>query len=149
MNPQPKPEPRVKKKKGLSRMPRCKDCGHGHRYHVSKAEGAPYCTVGPWCSCSLYQPVRGKRQKAKTPFSMVKERFWDALAAYVKERDGDGCWACGAVGLIGSNNHASHLFNAGNHSAIRYHPDNIHPTCGRCNVWLRGNIAPYAATFIE
>src|SRR6185503_12009986 len=95
--------------------------------------------------------ARGKRprRQRKSPMATLRRKLWDRFASYVKERDGNTCFICGASGLEGSNWHAGHLFNAGNNSIIRYHPKNVHSNCGRCNVWLRGNIAVYAARFID
>lgn len=89
------------------------------------------------------------RRERKTPLATLKRKLWAAVSAYVKARDGNVCFVCGAPGLIGSNWHAAHLFNAGSNGVIRYHPRNIHSCCGKCNVWLRGNIAVYAARFLD
>jgi hypothetical protein len=89
------------------------------------------------------------RKKRKTPLAKLKRDLWALFAAYVKERDGNVCFVCGATGLEGGNWHAGHLFNSENNSVLRYHPKNVHSNCGRCNVWLRGNIAVYAARFLD
>jgi hypothetical protein len=118
-------------------------------------------------SCSGYRPARSSvlrspvarksapartkrpRKQRKTPLAALKRLLWDHFAAYVKKRDGNVCFVCGAPGLEGKNWHAGHLFNAGNNSVIKYHPLNVHSNCGRCNVWLRGNIAVYAVRFLD
>lgn len=89
------------------------------------------------------------RRERKTPLAALKRTLWKLFAAYVKGRDGKVCISCPAVGLEGQNHHAGHFFNAGNHGAIKFHPKNCHSQCGRCNVWLRGNIANYALAWLD
>lgn len=89
------------------------------------------------------------RRERKTPLATLKRKLWCAFAAYVKERDGNTCFSCGATGLEGQNWHAGHLFQAGQFAIIRYEPKNVHSQCGRCNVWLRGNVARYTARFLD
>lgn len=89
------------------------------------------------------------RRQRKSTLAALKRELWALLSAYVKERDGNVCISCGARGLEGRNLHAGHLFSAGQHSLIRFDPLNVHVQCGRCNVFLRGNIAPYTAQFLK
>jgi hypothetical protein len=96
-------------------------------------------------------PARTKRPNKvrKTPLTKLKRIAWDLFSAYVKARDGNVCISCPATGLVGGNWHSGHFFNAGNHGVIKFEPKNVHSQCGRCNVWLRGNIANYAIAFLD
>lgn len=89
------------------------------------------------------------RRQRKSRLAALKRELWDLLSAYVKERDGNVCFSCGAAGLEGKNWHAGHLFNAGSASRIRYDPLNVHSQCFRCNISLRSNAAPFAARFLK
>lgn len=89
------------------------------------------------------------RKRRKTSLAALKRKLWALFAAYVKERDGNTCFSCGAGAIEGANWHAGHLFNAGGHSNVRYHPKNVHSQCGRCNCWLGGNGAAYALRFLD
>lgn len=94
---------------------------------------------------------RAKRppRQRKSSLASMKRKLWQLFAAYVKARDGNECFSCGAKGLEGSNWHAGHLFPGGSCALIRYEPKNVHSQCGRCNIFLRGNAAAYADRFIE
>jgi Bacteriophage Lambda NinG protein. len=78
----------------------------------------------------------------------LKRKLWSLFAAYVKERDGNVCFICRTPGLEGSNWHAGHLVSM-RKAATAYRPDNVHSNCGRCNVWLRGNIAAYTLRYLD
>jgi hypothetical protein len=130
-----------------------RDCACG--YHMAHLK-LPACDgTGAGCACRrparLSAPARAKRprKQRKTPLATLKRLLWEHFRSYVKARDGNVCFICGAPGLEGQNWHAGHLFNAGNNSVIKYHPLNVHSNCGRCNVWLRGNIAVYAVRFLD
>ncbi len=125
-------------------MPKCRHCACKSRSHLDGLEFRP-CACGV---CPGYAPARGIRQKRRTPLAAMRRTLWDLFRAYVYERDGDACISCGKAGLVGSDRQAGHLFNAGASSLIRWHPKNVHVQCYRCNVGLRGNVAPYAVEFI-
>lgn len=93
------------------------------------------------------KPRKRLRRQRKTSLAALKRKLWAEFSAYVKARDGNVCISCGRGGLEGSNWHAGHLFSAGAHSLIRYHPKNVHSQCFRCNVNLGGNGAAYANEF--
>lgn len=96
-------------------------------------------------------PLRKTRPRRvrKTPLATLKRKLWALFSAYVKERDGNTCFSCGASGLEGHGWHAGHLFPAGAHGIIRYEPKNVHSQCYRCNINLGGNGAAYTARFID
>ena len=60
--------------------------------------------------------------------------------AFIRTRDKDkGCVSCSSKKV----EHASHFYSAGNYKALRYHEDNVHGSCAKCNTWLRGNLLEY------
>lgn len=60
--------------------------------------------------------------------------------AFIRSRDqGQPCISCGSY-----NTHsASHFYSAGHYNALRFHEDNCHLACMRCNYFLHGNLIPY------
>lgn len=97
------------------------------------------------------RPARKKapRKARKTTLAALKRKLWGLLKDYTRATWGNVCFTCGAEGLAGSNWHTSHFVNAGKSLAVRYAPDNLRPCCGKCNVWLRGNLAEYAVRLID
>ena len=68
--------------------------------------------------------------------------------SYIRARDRKlACISCGAT-IIGSG-HASHYFDSGQFSAIRYDEQNIHRSCEQCNTHGHGNKTGYRAGLIE
>lgn len=98
-------------------------------------------------SAPILRKTRPRRER-KSPMGTVRRTLWVLFSRYVKERDGNVCFTCGASGLEGSNWHAGHLIS-GAKASTRYHPANVHSQCGKCNVWLRGNIAEYTFRHID
>lgn len=96
-------------------------------------------------------PNRTKRVNpmSKRFLPKLKRKLWKLFAEYVKERDGNTCFSCGKGGMEGSGWHAGHLFPAGAHAIIRYHPKNVHSQCYRCNINLGGNGAAYTEHFLD
>lgn len=89
------------------------------------------------------------RKKRNSDLARAERALWKAFAAYVKGRDGNSCFSCGAAGLEGRNWQAGHMYSADRFAIIRYHPLNVHSQCYQCNHWLGGNGAAYASRFIE
>lgn len=89
------------------------------------------------------------RRKRKSSVAALRRRLWDAVSRRIKETWGNTCFTCGATGLEGKNWHTAHFVNAGLSAAVRYDPDNLRPSCGRCNIWLRGNLAEYAIRLMD
>lgn len=84
------------------------------------------------------------RRQRKTSLASAKRKLWAVMSAYIKKRDGRKCISCGAM-CYGRNWHAGHLFSAGQYASIRYNELNVHSQCGRCNIFLRGNVHEYIA----
>lgn len=93
--------------------------------------------------------VRRPRRQRKSSLAKLKRRLWELIRAYVAVTWGDGCFTCPARELKGGNRHTGHFINAGKSLAVRYCPDNLRTQCGRCNVWLRGNLAEYAIRLLD
>lgn len=70
----------------------------------------------------------------------------DVFNAYIRKRDQDkGCISCPSHKV----EHASHYFNVGHYSALRFTDDNCHGSCVRCNTWLHGNLLEYRKRLIQ
>lgn len=101
------------------------------------------------------KPKRAIRRKARprrerrTSLAVLKRQLWQAFASYVKARDGNVCFTCGAKDLEGGNWHAGHGIRQGGHASVMYDPKNVHSQCGRCNIWLAGNTAEYMVRLID
>jgi hypothetical protein len=93
--------------------------------------------------------AKARRIGKKPTLAKLKKTLWALLAALVKGRDGNVCFSSGRGNLEGSGWHAGHLFPAGQHSLIRFHPLNIHSQSFHDNVNLGGNGAEYARRFIR
>ena len=89
------------------------------------------------------------RKQRKTTVGALKRKLWKLFSAYVKARDGNICFTCGAKDLEGINWHAGHGIRQGGHAAVQYDPKNVHSQCGRCNIWLGGNTSEYMARLID
>jgi hypothetical protein len=92
---------------------------------------------------------RKPRRERKSPLATVRRTLWRKFSAYVKERDGPVCFSCGKRDLAGQDWQAGHMFKSEGNARIRYSPLNVHSQCGRCNLWLRGNTAPYVDKFLR
>lgn len=76
--------------------------------------------------------------KTKTIPQLTK-KAQEVFNRFIRERDKNlGCISCG-----GSVDHAGHYFSAGQHSALRFHEDNVHGQCVGCNNFKHGNLAHY------
>jgi len=65
---------------------------------------------------------------------------------YIRLRDKDkGCVSCKSPKI----EHASHYFSAGKYPALRFHEDNVHGSCLRCNYFMGGNLLEYRKTLVR
>ena len=65
---------------------------------------------------------------------------------WIRERDKDkGCVSCKSPKI----EHASHFFSAGKFPALRFHEDNVHGSCLRCNYFMNGNLLEYRKTLVK
>lgn len=84
----------------------------------------------------------------KTTTDYLKEaQYW--FNKIIRERDKDKpCISCG-VSLQGRKYDAGHYFSQGGHSAVRYHVNNCHAQCVKCNRDLSANLIEYRKGLIE
>ena len=67
---------------------------------------------------------------------------------WVRMRDKDQpCISCGKK--LGAKYDAGHFWSAGGHSAVRFHPDNVHAQCVTCNQHKHGNLIAYREGLIN
>lgn len=84
--------------------------------------------------------------RKQLPLPKLLKKCQDVFNAYIRARDRDkGCISCGGPKV----EHASHYFNMGHYSALRYTEDNVHGSCVRCNTWLHGNLLEYRKGLIK
>lgn len=58
------------------------------------------------------------------------------------------CISCGEI-KNKSQRQAGHYYSAGNHAGLRFHEDNCHAQCIKCNMHLHGNLLPYRENLIK
>lgn len=95
---------------------------------------------------------RARREKLKTRSDYIKEAQ-SAFNRYSRLRDaGRGCISCGSTlghGSIGGDFDAGHFRSIGSAPHLRFHEDNVHGQCKRCNRYLAGNAIAYRAGLVE
>jgi hypothetical protein len=82
------------------------------------------------------------RKRTKKPLGVLKRKLDSAFGAMVMERDkGRLCFSCMDV----PGTQPGHFMRRGLQST-RWHPDNVHAQCFRCNCVESGNQLAYAET---
>lgn len=67
---------------------------------------------------------------------------------YIRKRDkGKPCISCGAKWR--PNFQAGHFYKAELYSTLKFHEDNIHGQCPKCNIREEGNLSPYSVNLPE
>lgn len=71
-----------------------------------------------------------------------------AFNAWVRARDAaQPCISCGTpppdLSQLHAGRDAGHYRSTGSASHLRFHPDNVHGQCVKCNQWLSGNAVDY------
>ena len=132
-------------------MPRCKHCKK--KFQPIKFN-QKYCLkpecVKVWVSLAKEKQWKTKKRKLKqelkTNRDYIKEaQFW--VNKYIRLRDkNNGCISCNEP--LTKKYDAGHFFSAGGHGIIRFHEDNIHGQCVRCNQHEHGNIYNYQKKLI-
>lgn len=88
-----------------------------------------------------------KKRKRLLPFPSLVKKADRVFGAWIrlrdKNKDGGICCTCGQTG-----NQAGHFVKR-NHYKVRWHPDNVHTQCLRCNAYLGGNEAEYSRFIIN
>jgi hypothetical protein len=81
-----------------------------------------------------------KKKEAKPPsIRELKKKLWTIFSKYIRKRDGYVCYTCNNPG-----NNAGHYVPQSKGNALRYDERNVHCQCSGCNMYKRGNLAPYA-----
>lgn len=76
------------------------------------------------------------------PLNYWAKRAEKACNAYIRERDkGDPCVSCGTYDA--PEWHAGHCYTVAARPDIRYHEDNIHLQCPKCNTYQGGMVGEY------
>ena len=125
---------------------RCKNCKDkfeplrfNQKYCMNKE------CVRVWVETEKQKQWKAKKTRLKKELMSLQD--WLKLAQmtfnkYIRHRDkGLPCISCDKP--IKGVTHASHYFSSGGHSNVRFHEDNVHSSCYKCNVELSGNLLNY------
>lgn len=127
-------------------MPRCKHCKEkfeplrfNQRYCLNEE------CIRVWVETEKQKQWKAKKTRLKKELMSLQD--WLKLAQmtfnkWIRHRDkGMNCISCDKP--IKGVTHASHYFSSGGHSNVRFHEDNVHSGCYKCNVELSGNLLNY------
>ena len=98
-----------------------------------------------WVEVEKQKQWKAKKTRLKKELMSLQD--WLKLAQmtfnkWIRHRDkGMNCISCDKP--IKGVTHASHYFSSGGHSNVRFHEDNVHSGCYKCNVELSGNLLNY------
>lgn len=128
-------------------MPRCKHCrekfdkAHFNQQYCFKTA----CTRAWINKCNTARVTQLKKEFVKQhgeSIPMLHKKLKHVFHLYIRTRDKNkGCISCGKP--LPDKYDAGHFWNSNNHSNIRYHEDNVHAQCVRCNRDLHGNLLEY------
>ena len=77
------------------------------------------------------------------PWLLNKTQFY--FNRFIRLRDyGNQCISCNSWNTA----HASHYYNVGHYSSMRFNEDNCHVSCMQCNKYKRGNLLEYRKKLI-
>lgn len=127
-------------------MKKCKICKKEFEQFSSL-----HVACSPNCALTLTKQNKKKTYDKETKRLRVKFKHNDrkritrlaqqAFNAYIRKRDGNRCISCGIQTRVV---HAGHFISVGHGgSGLRFHPDNCHTQCVKCNMHLSGNIQNY------
>lgn len=112
----------------------------------------PYNPIQPVCSPACALDFNSKKQVTKRVKDMKKALVTHQSSlnllqvlfnTHVRLRDrNEKCISCS--GELGVKYDAGHFFSCGAYPNLRFHPDNVHAQCVKCNQHLHGNIAEYS-----
>ena len=145
-------------------QPTCKQCGS--KYHtkmscpenpeaVAKAKATKQRMLDKQRLKATQKPSKAvkpkkqptKRKKTETRSQLVK-KLDKVFSEYIRRRDdGNGCITCG-IKKEWKEMQACHFYTRGR-QATRWHEDNVHSGCYRCNVLLKGNYINYTRYMID
>lgn len=81
-----------------------------------------------------------KKKKNRSPKEILRDKAWAIFSKYIRARD-KKCVSC----ETGMAENAGHFW----HAVLDFDDMNVNGQCVRCNKWLSGNLAPYAAYLIK
>lgn len=147
-----------------TRCPHCKGkLEQGQRIHIS--------CIGPWADAQAEKAKRAEAKKAraaakverasirarkeaiKTIPVLIKEAQV-AFNAWVRARDAaQPCISCDApppdMSTLHAGRDAGHYRSTGSASHLRFHPDNCHAQCVKCNQWGAGMAVDYRIRLLQ
>ena len=92
-------------------------------------------------------PKPSKKKKKLLPLASLRKKADKVFSKFIRNRDAvelqGRCCTCGQPG-----NQAGHFIKRG-HLSVRYHPQNVHLQCCRCNHFLDGNDSEYSRFIIN
>lgn len=92
--------------------------------------------------------IKLKKYVQSTDKKKLAERAKTYCHKWIKQRDkGLPCISCGAK--TARQWHASHYYDSGQFSGLRYEESNIHKSCEVCNTHLHGNKVGYRKGLID
>lgn len=93
------------------------------------------------------EATKKKKEFYKKDVTTMKMKAQAVFNRYIRTRDkGNSCISCMCEVVKGD---ASHFFSVGGHSAVRFHTDNVHLSCYKCNRFLHGNLENYKPRLLE
>ena len=85
-----------------------------------------------------------KKRRVRSPMQKAKDKLWDECRRIIKNRYGNVCYTCYALGLEKSNWQTGHFIPSSICSvAMRYDLANLRPQCMQCNIHKSGNWVEY------
>lgn len=147
-----------------TRCPHCKGkMDPGVRIH-------PDC-IAPWAEAQEAKAKRAQEKKAraasKVERAQRKQRIWELMPLrdqlkivqrdfneWIRARDADlPCISCGApppdLSALHAGRDAGHYRSTGSASHLRFHEDNCHAQCVRCNQWGAGRAVDYRIGLLD
>ena len=137
-------------------MKACKHCGSQFApQRPLQAVCSPICATRLVKAAKKEQAERDKarKEKIKTIHQLIREAQV-VFNAWVRARDAkQPCISCGAPAPVDvkfqGGRDAGHYRSTGAASHLRFHPDNCHAQCVKCNQWKAGNVVDYRIRLIE
>ena len=99
------------------------------------------------------EEIRQRKQAIKRIPDLTREAQ-KAFNAFIRERDKEQpCISCGKLPgdmtELHAGRDAGHYRSIGSASHLRFHEDNVHGQCVKCNQWKAGNVVEYRIRLIE
>ena len=87
--------------------------------------------------------IKPKKHKRLLPLPSLLKKADKVFSKHIRNRDNYTCVTCGRPG-----NEAGHYIQR-SHKQLRFHPQNVHCQCTRCNHFLSGNLESYALFLVN